>query len=1615
MLGIRFWLLFQSRPWLVWLTLVVAAVLPLGWLVLDEVLARTYRSLQPGLEANYSQLLGRPVQLGPYGGLGWTGIHFGPSQVLPSALDSTQLAADGFLVSVDLWASLQQRRWVIHLHLQDLKGDWRRNGQGEFWTTVPKREAGEENSNLVELWLHTRGPAVFRFWWQPGADEDSPADAMGTFLGQATFGHARHNMVFKGQLDLGSGGQLSLASHGIPLSATWSLNGTARALQLANFNALVAESPAQGVSAQVDGAMAWQTSPAQGNSCSGSLVLKDLELPLQEMDLAPGVPLGALRFDPLRVHCDGHGLQLTPGDFHLHGLMGQVQGSLGLDLQLDLQAHLSGPIPPPLALLKGTLTADLQLLGSLTAPESQIHLTAGHWDMPSDTGLLSRSPPDLVLHLASQWRPVGEHPQLWGSLQLQAGQSHLAMAGQLSPTLQLQSSTMGWQPGDWLAPGLWPTEPYTGSLAVAQTENGPEILLQLRNPQVEEDLVLQLEGENLQINGNLELAAGDHLGLTGEATGGQWQLEANLGVINLDRLLDGVPALPLVGPHLSGVATAEGRYGDTMALDEARLTVKLPHGLSTPDGPLLGETQLHLETTSHQQLALRVEAPQLESHGVVDWWPGRSWQEAGLDLSLALKDFPMASLRPLQGKLHLTGQLRGFLSQPRFDGELALAGAGWSLVRSPKHWSGKILSLPNGDHSLHMAAGGQNSLPAGAETTMDVHITSPFQLRDLQLRAGHGHLEVLTTDDGYRWVAHELPLSWLQSGVPQDQDGQPQMMDLGGVLHGEGSFSLNSPQTRGTVVVHQPRWGALLHGRSLHLELTQKDEQLQLDGELLTNPSGRLTGAVQVNQQAGNQKSWWVDGHLDGLPLEVLYQSVAVIQELHQGTQTQVGSSRDLGALGDLVIGAVEKSLDARLDHLAMAQEHLRTLQERLRQTNGQQLNDLQGQVHGAVHLHGGVDEPVWALVKADLHLWLGEGQVNHAIATHYEPLHFHLEGPLGGAGTGTFYLSGLPLKLLNVLAGLPLTWQGSLGGRGEYEDLLGQRLVTMTLELERGQFHGHTIQLEPASLALVGTTMGVDLALQTTADTPLLIAKGQVDLAGGADALQLRLSAGEEIMVVFLSSLSQSQDTILWTQGDVQTTLILRGSFEEPQFYGYLRLQEAEGQVAGIPIRNLNSVVAFDLNRLLVEELEATIGEAEGQIRGSGSLGWRQPSTTDSPLTVELRDLDISTPAAELVVSGELVAQGSVEDLELGGHLQLSHGVIRAGGNGETNGSATNPGSNHGAGVQAAIGWEGEDPVEDLLRRWTWQDPLELADLGGASPLELSLLQSLEQLPPISLKGLRVVLGPELALEASAVSRFTLAGQVRLTGPMGPDLQPLGLVEFSQGYINLFTSRFRLDPGTRNVAIFTPSSGLIPYLDVTLWTQESDGGQGQSSGIASVSAADITGITTAFDRLNLVRIQAVVQGPADNFPAILRLQSRPSRSQDRLVALIGGNAVNRLIQGSTGSRLFSAFGQTLLDPVLARLAHSLGQRTIFSISPTSFAPATASKSEQQSSAFVLAGELGLTVTDRLDISVVGALNRNDLPPQSRLNIQLNPALAVEVTVDRDGHSKGVLQFSSRF
>ena len=133
---------------------------------------------------------------------------------------------------------------------------------------------------------------------------------------------------------------------------------------------------------------------------------------------------------------------------------------------------------------------------------------------------------------------------------------------------------------------------------------------------------------------------------------------------------------------------------------------------------------------------------------------------------------------------------------------------------------------------------------------------------------------------------------------------------------------------------------------------------------------------------------------------------------------------------------------------------------------------------------------------------------------------------------------------------------------------------------------------------------------------------------------------------------------------------------------------------------------------------------------------------------------------------------------------------------------------------------------------------------------------------------------------------------------------------------------------------------------------------------------------------------------------------------------MIGGNSLAGLSSGNAGTALATVVGQTLLSPLVGSLTEAFGQRFSFALYPTYVVPSVsgaASRSGGVPSELVLGSEIGLDLNDRLNLSVLAAPNRSDIPPQITVRYQANDRLGVQGAVDGEGRWQTQLQLYLRF
>ncbi|MEB3305245.1 MAG: translocation/assembly module TamB domain-containing protein [Cyanobacteriota bacterium] len=1072
-----------------------------------------------------------------------------------------------------------------------------------------------------------------------------------------------------------------------------------------------------------------------------------------------------------------------------------------------------------------------------------------------------------------------------------------------------------------------------------------------------------------------------------------------------DVALSEFPRLANLPPWLN-----EGPLGGTLRLGGQWSSPRLAVATGQPRHTLLGPWQADLEWADGLLTMRRFQGEQLEAQATLPLAlkPGRGWEAGNLDARLHLAPYPLARLNSLlgtalDGLMEAQGVVRGPLRHLRPDLDLRVQRPRAGPLRLEETWTGRLQAELDPANPLGGQVGGgvlrmmasMPSPPGRVEAWLDRR----WQPVRVNLERGGGRLSLQGTPQRYGWTANRLPLQGLALAFGQ------RMETLQGLLSGAGEVGFQPLAFKGDVELSQPRFLGL-PGRRVQARVAYGNRSYQLRG--VAEPLG--AGSVDVSLEGrwqGPFRARFQARQLDGQVFRDL------LAFWNGGRGAPVRRWGLAGDLGQLVFDTFGTSVDAQLLALRRAIEE--TQLRNLALNNPQGLAPLLAALQTTVDADLTLQGPDWKRAQVDLngsgYLWVGLPDRDQALTS--TPFSVQLAGPLQG-GKGQFQLGGLPLALLALLTPVPETLRGRLAIGGRYR-LGPQPSLEMALSLEDGAIGPAPLSLDRGTVTLEKGAVRVDLAARGGGSSNPVTLAGTVPLNPSSGGLELRLaSRGDGLRV--LTQLAG--EAVAWKRGSTDLQLLVRGSLNKPIANGFIRLRGGEYQLAGQSLSEVEATVLFDFEQVLVQELQARAGR-RGRIQGEGRMGlWRQLGA-DPSLALQLKEVPFSTSRITARSDGRLTIGGTLGAPVLGGEITVSRGKINAL-PGEL--SPTKPES-HSPAKPTSL-------AELLEQKWDFQQPLVLLGPQIQSVGAAQVEEAIPRLPWLSFQEFRLRFGPDLRVVVPNVASFDTGGALLITGRLDPSLRASGVVKLLSGRLNLFTTSFNLDPEAPNVAVFTPSLGLVPYLDIALRTRIADNlgrvapsGFGEAQPGGSVVAGPTAGVPesgfSSLRQLNLILVTMSVSGPADRIADSIRLSSNPPLPQERLVALVGGNSLAGLSQGGAGTALATIVGQSLLSPLLGGLSDALGQRVSLALYPTYVNPEIANASVRQSRRvppqLVLGAEVGVDITDRLNLSVLGAPNRSDVAPQITLNYKASEALNLEAFVDTLGSWGTQLRLLIRF
>ena len=583
--------------------------------------------------------------------------------------------------------------------------------------------------------------------------------------------------------------------------------------------------------------------------------------------------------------------------------------------------------------------------------------------------------------------------------------------------------------------------------------------------------------------------------------------------------------------------------------------------------------------------------------------------------------------------------------------------------------------------------------------------------------------------------------------------------------------------------------------------------------------------------------------------------------------------------------------------------------------------------------------------------------------------------GEVGGAQqTGQLQASQVPAGLVRDLFRLPIDFDGRLNATATLSGSLTNPQATGEFNLVNGSLNDTPVQEATSFFSYNNARLNFQGRVVVEEPQPLTIA-GSIPyrfdfMTVSPDSPEIRLDVNVQNEGLALLNLFQNQ--VAWEDGQGEVNLQVRGTVFAPEATGTVRFEDAtfSAQALPEPLTNVDGRVQFNGSRIQVEALRGEF--RSGFVTALGVLPIFEADTVrDSadqanPLTVVLNDIGLNYKGLyDGNVGGQVNVTGTAFAPVLSGNITLSNGRISLP---DTTSAAT--------------------PVATA----------EAARTNRPVPTAPEL------------DNLQILLGDALLVTREPVLNFLARGDLRINGPLDnfQDLEAEGTIRLLGGQVNVFTAQFNLDRRYEQTATFRRNRGLDPDLNIYLVTSVPEVTRTPIPSTSPYALSEIEAIpATELGALQTVRVQARVVGQASQLAQNLELSSSPSRSQNEILALIGGGFVDTLGRGDATLAIANLAGSALLTRVQNFVGNTLGLSD-FRLFPTTIT------NDEGTANFGLAAELGFNITPDLSTSILQILTTPE-PTQVGLRYRLSDQFQLRGSTNFSGESRAVLEFEQRF
>jgi translocation and assembly module TamB len=1114
-----------------------------------------------------------------------------------------------------------------------------------------------------------------------------------------------------------------------------------------------------------------------------------------------------------------------------------------------------------------------------------------------------------------------------------------------------------------------------------QGQLGGEVRLALNTQDLQ-----NFELADVQAQGQLGVqAAGGTINLNNlRLNNGRWQTLANLSGVNLNRISQQLRGQLGGNVRLAGT-TASFQPSDIQAAGQVRLS----QGLAAIEQPLTAQFQWN----GNQIQLVQASAPGLNAQGVINvqLQEGQAPQVAGLNLDVQAQDYNLQNLPfnlpgnvALAGEVDFAGQVTGTPTTPQATGDIRLENLRVNNLAFDPVLEGNVAFNPGQGTQLQLS-GTQDriALTLGPNNRP----TSFFIRQDEAVATGKTQGETLFVN------VQDFPVNVLEKIIP---NATANLGPIAGELSGDVAVNLNDFSAQGKIAIAQPQIGQIagdvFRGNFTYNQgaATLTGGELQI-GESLYSFSGNITPDRQFAFQL----------NFDQAQIQNVLQALNRFQGGVIPDTVQADDFAGAQAIQSISEGLPEDaSLQAKLRRLSAIQQ----LQAQQTTEEGQTtasrlppLTALEGTITGEVTVKGSLQAGINASFELAGQNWewgdytideaIAQGTFANGVATLL-PLQINWgDAVLAYSGqVGTGELSGqlrvdeLPIaKLQPLLPELPVEASGDLNAVVTLAGSLQNPTARGVLGLAQGTLNGEPIETAQASFSYGDARLNFNSNVLVTGTEPIEVA-GSVPIALPFAEVQPesnQINVVADVQDEGLALLNLVTDQVAWVEGQGDINVRVQGTLNQPVVTGTATVNNATIRAQSLPepLTDVTGRAVFRGDRIIVEGIQAQYNQ--GQVTAEGVLPifatqQAQQVAAANPLTVALNDLALNLRGLyQGGVGGNVVIGGTALNPVIGGKIRLMNG-------------------------QVAIG---QSPTAEATPVAQGGTQATEAGVGGETPPRRA----------IGFDDLQLILGDDVRITRQPLLSFEAAGDITVDGTLD-NPRPQGVIRLTEGEVNLFTTQFRLARGYEQTARFTPEGGLNPILDIRLATTVQDvTGSRIARSPFSAEIADVT--PTYFGSVNTVRVEASVEGPANQLAENLELTSEPARSEAEIIALLGGGFVNTLGQGDTTTGLLNFAGSALFSNFqtpITQLGEAIG------LSEFRLYPTIVTDPASDASIVGIAAEAVVDVTNNVSVSLAGVAGADE-PFRYNLLYRVNDQILLRGSTNLAGENRALVQYETRF